>query len=67
MINLNININKEIIISLLSVSNDNFYNFKLNAFKAIIFDEVFFKIEMKLSRLLISFLTKIICFFLNYK
>ena len=49
MINLNVDINKEIKISSLNVLNDYFYNFKSNAFK-IIFNEIFFEIEMKLNK-----------------
>ena len=49
MINLNVDINKEIKISSLNVLNDYFYNFKLNAFK-IIFNEILFEIEMKLNK-----------------
>ena len=58
------NKDKEIAILLLNVLNDRFIiNFKSNAFKMItIFNEVFFKIEMKLSKLLIFF-SIIICFF----
>ena len=64
MINLSVNVNKKIIISLLSVLNDySIIKFKLNAFKATIFNEIFFKIKMKLNKSLISFLMKIICLF----
>ena len=58
MINLNININKvkKIAISSLSVSNDYFIiNFKSNAFKTTAFDEILFKIKMKLNKSLIFF------------
>ena len=57
IINLNVNMNKKIIISSLSVSNDHFItNFKLNAFKTITtFSEILFKIKMKLNKLLIFF------------
>ena len=58
MINLIVNVNKEIIISSLSVSNDRFIiNFKSNAFKTAVFDEVLFEIEMKLNKLFIFFST----------
>ena len=61
MINLNVDVNKveKIAISLLSVSNDNFIiNFKLNVFKTItIFNEILFKIKMKLNKLLTFFST----------
>ena len=60
IINLNVDINKDkkIVILLLSVSNDYFItNFKSNAFKTImIFNEILFKIKMKLNKLLIFFL-----------
>ena len=59
MINLivDINENEKIVISSLSVSNDRFIiNFKSNAFKTImIFDEILFKIKMKLNKSLIFF------------
>ena len=58
IINLNIDVNKdeEIVISSLNVSNDRFIiGFKLNAFEAAIFDEIFFEIEMELNKLLIFF------------
>ena len=52
-----INKNKKIAILLLSILNDRFIiNFKSNAFKTItIFDEILFKIKMKLHKLLIFF------------
>ena len=52
-----INKNKKIAILLLSILNDRFIiNFKSNAFKTItIFDEILFKIKMKLNKLLIFF------------
>ena len=59
VINLNANVNeiKEIAISSLSVLNDRFIiNFKLDAFKTITFDEIFFKIKMKLNKSLTFFL-----------
>ena len=72
MINLNVNVNKvkKIAISSLNVLNDHFIanfksgaHFKLNAFKTImIFNEVFFEIEMKLNKLLIFFSTIIYVF-----
>ena len=54
---IDINENKEIIILLLSVLNDYLImNFKLNAFKTItIFNEILFKIKMKLNKLLIFY------------
>ena len=54
---ININENEKIVILSLSVSNNCFIiDFKLNAFETImIFNEIFFKIEMKLNRLLIFF------------
>ena len=62
IINLIVNVNKEIVILSLNISNDYLIiNFKLNAFKAT-FDEVFFKIKMKLNKSLIFF-SIIICFF----
>ena len=59
-----VNENKEIIILSLSVLNDCLIiSFKSNAFKAAaIFNEFFFKIEIKLNRSLIFF-SIIICFF----
>ena len=61
MINLivDINENKKIIILSLSVLNDYLIiNFKLNAFETIaIFNEILFKIEMKLNKLLNFFST----------
>ena len=66
IINLIIDVNKdeEIAISSLSVLNNHFIiNFKLNAFKTIIiFDEILFKIKMKLNKLLIFF-SIIVCLF----
>ena len=66
IINLIIDVNKdeEIAISSLSVLNNRFIiNFKLNAFKTIIiFDEILFKIKMKLNKLLIFF-SIIVCLF----
>ena len=68
IINLNVNVNKneKIIILSLNVLNDRFImNFKLNKFKTImISDEILFKIEikMKLNKLLIFFST-IACLF----
>ena len=54
IINLNVNINKNIVMSSLSVLSDRFIiNFKLNAFA--IFNEVFLEIEIKLNKLLIFF------------
>ena len=58
MINLNVDINKneKITISSLSVLNDRFIiNFKSNAFKATTFDEILFKIKIKLNKSLIFF------------
>ena len=58
MINLNINVNKvkKVAISSLSVSNDHFIiNFKSNAFKTTISNEILFEIEMKLNKLLTFF------------
>ena len=63
IINLNVDINEKITISLLSVLNNDFYDFNSYAIKTIIFNEIFFKIKMKLNKSLISFLTKIIYFF----
>ena len=64
IINLNVNVNEKVIISSLSVSNDHLIiNFKLNAFKATTFNEIFFEIKMKLNKLSILSLTNIICFF----
>ena len=61
IINLNVDINEEITISLLSVSNDRLIiNFKSNAFKTTTFNEVLFKIKIKL---LIFFSTIIIYLF----
>ena len=66
MINLiiDINENKKIIILSLNVSDDYLIiNFKLNALKTITtFNEIFFKIKMKLNKSLIFFST-IICLF----
>ena len=64
VINLNIDINKEIAISSLNVLNNRFImNFTSNAFKTItVFDEILFEIEMKLSRSL-TFSLIIIYFF----
>ena len=48
IINLNVNVNKveKVVISSLSISNDRFIiDFKLNAFKAAIFDEFFLKLK----------------------
>ena len=59
MINLNVDINKDKRVAILSlnVSNNRFItNFKSNEFKTImIFDEILFEIEMKLNKLLIFF------------
>ena len=58
MINLNVDLNKneKITISSLSVLNDRFIiNFKSNAFKATTFDEILFKIKIKLNKSLIFF------------
>ena len=67
IININVDINKDEKITILSlnVSNDHFItNFKSNKFKTImIFNEILFKIKMKLNKSLIFFLTIIICFF----
>ena len=53
MINLNVNVNKKITISSLSVSNDcSIANFKSNALKTI-FNEILLKIKMKLNKSLI--------------
>ena len=54
---ININENEKIAISSLSVLNDHFIiSFKSNALKTITtFNEVFFKIKMKLNKLLIFF------------
>ena len=58
--------NKKVTILSLSVSNNYLIiNFKLNAFEAIItFNEILFKIEMKLKRLSIFF--SIVIFFLTF-
>ena len=67
IINLSVDVNKdeEITILLLNVSNDHFIaSFKLNEFKTItIFNEILFKIEMKLNKLLIFFSTIIVYLF----
>ena len=64
IINLSVDMNKEVIISSLSVLNDHLIiNFKLNAFKTITFDEILFEIKMKLNKLLIFFSIKIIYLF----
>ena len=56
IINLNVDINKKVTISSLSVLNDRLIiNFKLNIFEAIAFNEILFEIEMKLNKLLIFF------------
>ena len=61
---IDINKNKKIAILLLSVLNDySIINFKSDAFKiTTIFDEILFKIEMKLNKSLIIFLI-IVCLF----
>ena len=63
-LNVDINENKEIAILSLNVLNDYFItNFKLNEFKTItIFNEILFKIKMKVNKLLIFF-SIIICVF----
>ena len=64
MISLNVDVNEGIIILSLNVLNDrSIINFKSNAFKTIIFNEILFEIKMKLNKLLIFFSTEIICFF----
>ena len=58
MTNLNVDVNEDekVVISSLSVLNDRFIiNFKSNAFKVTAFNEILFKIEMKLNKLLIFF------------
>ena len=56
IISLSVDINEKIIISSLSVSNDrSIINFKSNAFKTTISDEVLFKIKIKLNKSLIFF------------
>ena len=66
IINLIVDINENKEIALLSLSVLNNYliiNFKLNAFKTItIFDEIFFKIKMKLNKLLTFFFDNCISF-----
>ena len=63
MINLNVNVNKEIVISSLSVLNDHLIiSFKSNTLKTT-FNEIFFKIKMKLNKSLIFFSTIIVYFF----
>ena len=60
MISLNVNVNKveKVVISSLSVLNNRFIiDFKSDAFEAAVFDEVFFKIKMKLNRSLAFFST----------
>ena len=67
VINLIVNMNKNEKIIILSLNVLNFYliiNFKSNAFKTITtFNEIFFKIKMKLKKLLIFFSIIIAYFF----
>ena len=59
IINLIVDVNKEIAISLLNILNNySIASFKSNTFKTImIFNEILFEIEMKLNKSLISFST----------
>ena len=67
MINLNVDVNKDEKIAILSLNvlNDHFIaNFKSNEFKTItIFNEILFEIKMKLNKSLIFFSTIIAYFF----
>ena len=56
VINLNVNVNKEIAMSLLNILNNHFIAVKTT------FDEILFKIEMKLNKFLTSFSTIVYLF-----